>query len=476
MSQSPSAGPTMPPVRLDLPSARRLRAGSGASIADYYLLFHCLVLAGIALAGRGFAYLGLSELSLILSCGVMLLCPVGLRRIFSLFPTVLVVPFVVWGALQTIPYLGQYRVLALRDAAQWGYMLWAFSIGAIIASRPARLSLLLDRYRRFSRLALVLLPVLYLLQSTGFNFPELPGSGMRIVTLKGGETLVHTGAIGAFLWIAPVAPLVLTARLFPFVFLVLFALGNRAGQVASVFQLGLAVLSRGLTMRVVSAAAVLIVPLAFLGVSGVKFQVGGREVSVEQQIEKSLSLIGLSSESRYENTREWRMNWWGDIINYTVYGPYFWTGKGFGINLADDDGYQLEASSALRSPHNSHLTVLARTGVPGLVLYVVLNLSWFFSMSFHAYLAWRARHTTWYRLFCWVTIFWSAIMVNACFDVVLEGPMASSWCWTLYGLGLAMMWIFRHTPESLPDYAAAHATAASAGPYPVRTGPMGRGA
>ena len=28
------------------------------------------------------------------------------------------------------------------------------------------------------------------------------------------------------------------------------------------------------------------------------------------------------------------------IIDYTVFGDYFWTGKGFGISLADDDGFQ----------------------------------------------------------------------------------------------------------------------------------------
>ena len=459
MSQSSSAtSQSLPPIRLEYTSSKRTQAGSSASVADYYLLFHCLVLAGIALAGRGFAYLGLSELSLVIGCVVMLTCPIGLKRIFSLFPAVLVVPFIIWGAFQTLPYVDEYGVMALRDGAQWGYMLWAFSIGAIIASRPARLVLLMDRYRRFSRVALMVLPVFLMLQMTGFEFPEIPGMGIRIITLKWGETLVHTGAIGAFLWLAPIAPLAMTARLFPFMFLVLFAIGNRAGQVASVFQLGLAMLSRGLTTRVLSTALVVMLPIAFLGISGIKFDVGGREVSVEQQIEKVLSLVGMSSEERYGNTIEWRTNWWNDIIDYTVHGPYFWTGKGFGINLADSDGYQLEENSALRSPHNSHLTVLARAGVPGIVLYVVVNLSWFIAMCGCIYRAWWMGHQTWYRMFCWVTIFWSAIMLNACFDVVLEGPMGSSWCWTLYGLGLAMIWIFRHTPEALPDYATINQT------------------
>ena len=32
-------------------------------------------------------------------------------------------------------------------------------------------------------------------------------------------------------------------------------------------------------------------------------------------------------------------------FDYTVFGDYFWTGKGFGINLADDDGFQTTVAS-----------------------------------------------------------------------------------------------------------------------------------
>ena len=70
---------------------------------------------------------------------------------------------------------------------------------------------------------------------------------------------------------------------------------------------------------------------------------------------------------------------WNAIFDYTVFGPYFWTGKGYGINLLDDAGLQVLAmtvGSPERSPENSHLTILARSGVPGFLLWVVLQLTW----------------------------------------------------------------------------------------------------
>ena len=42
-----------------------------------------------------------------------------------------------------------------------------------------------------------------------------------------------------------------------------------------------------------------------------------------------------------------RLDWWKEIVTYTINGKYFWTGKGFGVNLADDDGFQVLSSGTL---------------------------------------------------------------------------------------------------------------------------------
>ena len=78
-------------------------------------------------------------------------------------------------------------------------------------------------------------------------------------------------------------------------------------------------------------------------------------------------------------------------------GPYKWTGKGYGINLADDDGYQIDGS--LRSPHNGHMTILARSGLPGITLWAAVQLTWAGAMT-AGYMRARRRHDwKWSALF-----------------------------------------------------------------------------
>src|SRR5262249_20398591 len=81
-----------------------------------------------------------------------------------------------------------------------------------------------------------------------------------------------------------------------------------------------------------------------------------RPVSAHQIVANAKSIIG-QSEQETEGTKRWRLNWWEIIINDTIYGPNFWIGRGFGINLADADGFAVTGSNPrppTRSPHNAH--------------------------------------------------------------------------------------------------------------------------
>ena len=63
-----------------------------------------------------------------------------------------------------------------------------------------------------------------------------------------------------------------------------------------------------------------------------------RPVSAHQIVENAKSIFGQSGRQT-EGTKQWRLNWWNIIINDTFHGPNFWTGRGFGLNLADADGF-----------------------------------------------------------------------------------------------------------------------------------------
>ena len=132
-----------------------------------------------------------------------------------------------------------------------------------------------------------------------------------------------------------------------------------------------------------------------------------------------------------------------------MHGPYFWTGKGFGINLADSDGFQVAADGSLRSPHNSHLTLLARGGVPGLALWILLQGA-FGLYLLRAYVADRvAGRFTWADIQLWVLLYWCAFMINGMFDVFLEGPQGAIWFWSLFGYGIAILVARRRALASL---------------------------
>jgi hypothetical protein len=164
-----------------------------------------------------------------------------------------------------------------------------------------------------------------------------------------------------------------------------------------------------------------------------------RAATTKQWWENIISIFTSGGDAQLQDTKDFRLRWWGKIIDYTFNGPYFWTGKGFGINLADSDGFQVTKDDSLRAPHNSHLSVLARMGVPGFFLWILLQLA-FALLLLRALLAHRrAGDSQLATVAAWVLAFWVAIMVDTAFDPYLEGPQGGIWFWALFGLGLVVI-------------------------------------
>src|SRR5207253_7812839 len=116
----------------------------------------------------------------------------------------------------------------------------------------------------------------------------------------------------------------------------------------------------------------------------------------------------------------------------------------YGVNLADDDGFQVGSrEEPLRSPHSSHITFLARSGVPGFLLWAALQVVWAGSMLAAHLRARRGGMKAWSSLFAWILSYWTAFMVSAAFDVFFEGPMAGIPFWSLFGLGWGAEVLFR---------------------------------
>jgi O-antigen ligase len=177
---------------------------------------------------------------------------------------------------------------------------------------------------------------------------------------------------------------------------------------------------------------------------------GERDFSAKQLLDDFGSVVSsdVDDAGYLQDTRQWRLNWWETIWNYTVRGPYFWSGKGYGINLANDDGFQPDVvDQTLRSPHNSHITFLARSGVPGAILWIGLQFSWLGSMLAAFVKAKRSGKPRWAAFFAWLICYWVAFAVTASFDVFLENPMGAVPFWTVFGLGWGGCIVFSRQPS-----------------------------
>lgn len=402
------------------------------------------LLIGYAFLGRGFAHLGVPPVfvgELAFALGLVAFAMRGWRH--RLRPVEwLLIAFIAWGIVTTFPHVQTYGVDSIRDAALWGYAVFALIVSALIRTR-ASLERIMIVYAATIPLFLLWLPF-------GKFIPRLMGgaipqglSGVPILTFKDGDMAVHLVAVAAFALGGLFAVYSKNATFRNSVIFWTFWL----------FGMALTFRSRGAILSIATGLFIImlfrpsgrIIPLgliaAFLLSLAILFNPsfeggGGRQISARQVVPSVLSIFQDDVSPEFDGTRAWRLEWWGEIYNYTVTGPYFWTGKGFGINLSIDDGFDV-VGGALRSPHNGHLTVLARMGVPGLGLWTAVHLVFGLAMLSLFRRASRAGDRLLSGVALWVMVFWAASMMNGAFDVYLEGPQGAIWTWSMVGIGIA---------------------------------------
>lgn len=420
-----------------------------------------IVLAGYALLGRGFAYMGVQPVfvgEIVLVLGLAAFVPSSdLRYAFRSRITWLLVAFAGWCALQTLPYVGQYGADALRDAVLWGYALFALLVAALVLRHNA-FERVIRLYGRFVPWLFLWLPIGFLVGRVYWALiPRTPGSDIPLINLKPGDTLVHLAGGAAFVmlglhranpsekrgkewlwWVIWLAGFVVSASY------------GRGGMLAAVTALTLVIflMPGRLWLRAVwRPVAVAVVLFALLLTLRVEVDLGSaRVISAEQVVENALSIVGENRAANLESTARWREDWWGDIVGYTFGGRYFWTGKGFGVNLEVDDGHVTTADLSSRNPHSVHFAVLARTGVPGLALWVALQVVFGLSLlqMYRRALSNGDLRSASFNL--WILAFWVAFLINGSFDTFIEGPQGGIWFWSVFGLGIAAVRAQRQRP------------------------------
>lgn len=434
--------------------ARTVRAKLRAvRLGDRYFTFLCLVLFGYALAGRGFAYLGVNPLfigEIALVVGVPVLLRSGaLGKLLSMNNFLPLLLFMAWGVFCTVPYLGIYGKESLRDAVVWGYAAYAFVVAGLLVASPQRMIKLIAYYRKFVYLFLIFAPITWAIYNfMGSKLPTFPGTGVPVIQVKGGDMCVHLAGVFSYVvalgaginWAVPTLLIPLNLGL---------NVQGRAGMMAFFSACGFSMLLRPFHPRAMRIFFIIGVGMFFLWATDFKMEHNAREISFRGLITGLESIFRETAADEYHGSKEWRLMWWKDIYDYTVRGEYFWTGKGFGVNLATQDGYQVDDAESLRSPHNGHLTMLARTGVPGLLIWALVQGSWLLVIVQNYLLARKRRRGNWSGVFMFLGMYWTAFMANATFDVFIEGPMGGIWLWCIYGAGLGAAYLHKHYPDLL---------------------------
>ncbi|NMB58234.1 MAG: O-antigen ligase family protein [Chloroflexi bacterium] len=413
---------------------------------------------GYVIFGRAVSYLGIPPIYVGEVALLFGLVYVGAhfewRKLLKIGITKWLLLFMAWCAVRTIPYLSHFGKDALRDGAIWGYGFFSIIIATLVIRRNLFVPII-KWYRDLSVIFAVWIPfaMIYMFFFSD-RIPLLPWgpfSNIPLISLKGGDLGVHIAGIFSFYYlILPNYPFRKSLLLFwiSWVFCILFiGITGRAAFLTVSLTTIITLYQRSHESWAKWIAVILILFSLFL-IFEVEIDTGQeRIISYDQLITNVKSIFGDVEGYSGEGSKIWRIMWWQKIIDYTLFVEYFWTGKVFGINLADDDGFQVLDENALRSPHNGHLTILARAGVPGFILWLILQISFFFSLwKSHRRLI-RQGYFLDSLLYVWVAIYWLAFMINGSFDVFFEGPQGGIWLWSLIGFGLALIYAERNNTD-----------------------------
>jgi hypothetical protein len=431
---------------------------------DRYLLLLSGVLMGYAFVGKGFAYIGFPPLfigEIVLLTGAVVLLRTGcLIAALTTLPSLLLAAIMIWVMLRTLPFVDAYGFDALRDSAVIMYGGFAFIVAALLLEDSRRVNTILRYYEMFLSIFIPVIPFVYVLSRyLPDHVPHLPGTNIPLVLVKSGEVAVHLvgasvfvlagfcklGPLRIILVLATVTSVISTGRgaMLAFVVPIVFAmlLLGKAHQLVVALVAALVIFS--------SAYAI---ETALVDNREAKSS-DDRSLSVHQIVENASSIFGQSGEQT-EGTKKWRLEWWDIIIKDTALGPHFWTGRGFGLNLGDADGFRdgdHPDLPPLRSPHNVQMTMLARAGIPGITLWAAFLASWFGTMMHTMWTARRRGQKEWANLFVFVGCYALSCIINATFDVALEGPVQGIWFWCLIGFGIGAVMVYRFQPSDVSE-------------------------
>jgi len=159
-------------------------------------------------------------------------------------------------------------------------------------------------------------------------------------------------------------------------------------------------------------------------------------------IDEFKSIYNQSDEaSSSANNAKWRIILWKDIIKKSMEKPIL--GYGFGMlynnETLKDMGWAYGDDVGFLDPHNSYLSILYRTGIVGLLIFLLFIISFFVKMIKFLRSCQDSAISTYMISILSAVIF---ILVISFFMVVLEGPFLGIFLWVFIGLALSLTNIY----------------------------------
>lgn len=344
--------------------------------------------------------------------------------------------------------LPHYGIDAIRDSSIWYYGTYAFVVACAVVHDPTFTARLLRWYRRVIPWFFIWTPFAIVLSEVGaLSGIHIPDSGTPINAFRPGDYAVQVALAIAFPWLGvnrmagePPRPRAeLALGVMAMMTLLMAGSQNRGGLAAGMLLMAIAMfyLPTGRRRRIIlPVTACLLVVIALVLLLDLRIPGQRRDVSVQQVAENIASVAG-SNDDDLGGTVEWRQRLWGQVFNDLTTSRAWLTGLGFGPILPERYDIPLDPDNPnpLRSVHNSHLTIMARVGFPGVTLWVVLWTVWTVHLvRFIRRREGRLRDPS-AALATWLLAASAAFMTNAFFDPALEGPHAGIWLFVLVGLG-----------------------------------------
>jgi O-antigen ligase len=356
------------------------------------------------------------------------------------FSALLLLGYAVLPLLLHLPVdLSKFGIPAARDALPLVDSLFFFTGVSVVGfARDA------ERWQAWRHRFLWLLLVGALLYLPTFPFektmlaisPMVPGYQMAVPLIGGyasSNVLALAGLLalilmpGQLVWrVGSSTPRWLTYIAFMIFAFAVVALQSRTTYVVAVVSVALLAISgHGLAVRrLVLAALGIIIALAMVEVSGLELKGRVGNIGLEMVVDQLESVGGKSGHEGGRSGVSQRQHWWAYSLSRWASMPEtIIAGIGFGEVLTDFSVAGTDGRPVLvREPHNSYISVLTRTGLMGLIPWVLFQLNLMVNVWKRVQSERKNQKANEANYWLWMFLLFMSILITAFVEPVFESP------------------------------------------------------